>query len=103
MRLKLNLDNHCVETEIRRLYNARVGECLGHRRVSAEDEEIIELLKNMLETIDFPSLRSSWKDLAGGPGRDAMLVLEDGRQVWIEINNKRINMDGPWERRTKTS
>lgn len=102
MRLKLNLDNHCVETEIRRVYNARVGECLKNSRVSAEDEELIELLKNMLETIDFPSLRSSWRDLAGGSGRDAILVVDDGRQVWIEINNKRINMDGPWERRTKT-
>lgn len=101
MHLKLNLDNHCVETEIRRLYNARVGECLAHRRGSAEDEALIELLKNMLETIDFPSLRSSWKELSGGPGRDAMLVLEDDSRVWIEINNKRINMDGPWERRIK--
>ncbi len=102
MRLKLNLDNHCVETEIRRIYNARVRKCLGHGRVSAEDEELIELLKIMLETMDFSSLRSAWKELAGGSGRDAILFKENGIQVWIEINNKRISMDGPWERITKT-
>ncbi len=102
MRLKLKLDNHCVETEIRRIYNARVGECLKNPRFSEDDGQIIELLKTVLETMDFSSLRSSFRELAGGSGGDAMLVPEGDRRLWIEINNKRISMDGPWEKRAKT-
>ncbi|MCP4119446.1 MAG: hypothetical protein GY737_29415 [Desulfobacteraceae bacterium] len=102
MRLRLELDNHCVESEIRRIYNARVGDCLKSGRFSADDEEVIELLKNLLETVDFSRLRSACRELAGNPGTDAELVLGDDRRVWIEIDNKRISMDGTWERRTKT-
>ena len=102
MRLRLDLGNHCVASEIRRIYNARVRECLGRGRLSADDGEVIELLKSLLETVDFSSLRASCRELAGRPGTEAVLVQGDDRRVWIEINNKRINMDGPWERRTKT-
>lgn len=102
MRLNLNLDNHCVETEIRRIYNARVGECLKNGRFSVDDGQIIEVLKTVLETMDFPRLRSACRELAGGSGRDTMLVLGGDRRLWIEVNNKRISMDGPWEKKTKT-
>ena len=113
MRLKLNILNHCVETEIRSIYNSRVRACLKGGVVSDSDEEIIELLKTMLETVDFYSLRSSLINLGlrdpglGGSGLRALegeviLVWEGGSvgesysRVWIEINNERIGIDCPW-------
>ena len=118
MHLKLNILNHCVETEIRSIYNSRVKACLKQGVVSADDEEIIELLKTMLETVDFYSLRSSLTELAlidsglGGAGLRALegevilawegdSVGESDSRVWIEINNERIGIDCPWRIRVK--
>lgn len=113
MRLKLNILHHCVETEIRRIYNSRVKACLKQGVVSVVDEEIVELLKNMLETVDFYTLRSSLiKFGLGAPGSGSLegeiilvsegdSVRESDSRVWIEINNERIGIDCPWRIRAK--
>ena len=107
MHLKLNILNHCVETEIRSIYNSRVKACLKQGVVSADDEEIIELLKTMLETVDFYTLRSSLIKFGfRNPGPrgledEVRLVWESDSRVWIEINNKKIGIDCPWRIRVK--
>ena len=92
MRLKLNLDHHCVQTEILRIYNARVRSCLKGKRVMPDDEDIIELLKNLLETLDFSHLRSSVKALAGKEQADVVLVRDKNQKIWIEVNGRQIGI-----------
>lgn len=94
MRIKLNLDCHCVETEIRRIYNLKVRACLKDRRVTAHDADVIELLKKLIETVDFPRLRSSVHGVLLGEKWPAALVFDGDKIPWIEIRNQRIGMDG---------
>ena len=94
MRLELNLDNHCVETEIRRIYNAKVKSCLTGQRITAHDADVIELLKTLLETVDFPGLRSALKAVSGENKYPAVLVVDKTNRPWVEIKNQRIVMGG---------
>ncbi|ACN15433.1 hypothetical protein HRM2_23380 [Desulforapulum autotrophicum HRM2] len=92
MRIKLNLDNHCVETEIRKLYNAKVKSCLRGQTITDHDADVIELLKALLETVDFPGLRSALKAVSGEKTYPAVLVVDRTNKPWIEIKNQRIEM-----------
>ncbi len=94
MRLELNLDSHCVETEIRRIYNAKVRSCLRGRSVTAHDADVIEHLKALLETVDFPALRSALKAASGDQTYPAVLVIDQTNSAWVEIRNQRIKMGG---------
>jgi len=96
MRIKLNLDTHCVETEIRRIYNLKVRACLKDRRVTIHDADVIELLKNLIETVDFSRLRSSIHGVLHEEIWPAFLVVDGDNTPWIEIRNKRIGMNGKW-------
>jgi hypothetical protein len=94
MRIELNLDSHCVETEIRRIYNLKVRSCLRNQRVTTHDADVIELLKKLIETVDFSRLRPSIHGVLQGEIRPAALVADGDKAPWIEIGNKRIGMDG---------
>ena len=94
MRIELNLDSHCVETEIRRIYKLKVRSCLKDRSVTTHDADVIELLKKLLETVDFPRLRSSIYGILQGKKWPAVLVVGGDEIPWIEIKNQRMGMDG---------
>jgi hypothetical protein len=87
MRLTLNLERHCVETEIRRLYNQRLRQCLGDPGRLDTDGAELELLVQALKTLDFQMLRARYPELRGGMiGRSGVfLVLENGMAPLIEI------------------
>lgn len=94
MRLELNLESHCVETEIRRIYNLKVRSCLKNRRVTTQDSDVVELLKKLIETVDFARLRSSIHGVSQEKILPAALVVDGDKSPWIEIGNKRIGMNG---------
>lgn len=62
----LDLLQHCVETEIRRLHNRALRTALAPGGLSPDLEARLELLQQALETFDFPRLRSLDPILAGG-------------------------------------
>jgi hypothetical protein len=94
VRIELNLDSHCVETEIRRIYNLKVRSCLKNRRVTTQDADVVELLKKLIETVDFSRLRSSVHGVLQEKILPTALVADGDKSPWIEIGNKRIGMDG---------
>lgn len=100
MRIELNLDSHCVETEIRRIYNLKVRSCLKNRRVTTQDADMVELLKKLIETVDFPRLRSSIHGVLQGEKSPSLLVVDANKTPWIEIRNQRIGMDGELVKKT---
>jgi len=87
----LDLSRHCIQTEIRRLYNRSVSR---YFKLEKEDPQLaadIELLKNALETLDFPRLRSAHGALAGGRGdREVELVADDQGGVIVQIDGIEI-------------
>jgi hypothetical protein len=89
----LDLSKHCIQTEIRRLYNRCVSR---YFKLEKEDPELasdIELLKAALETLDFPGLRSEHKALAGGRG-DPLIELESGDdgKVLVRVEGREITL-----------
>ena len=81
--MKLDLSKHCIQTEIKRLYNQSVSR---YFKLKGEDPQLaadIELLKAGLETLDFPGLRSAYPELAGGRGASVVELAsgDDGRVV----------------------
>ncbi|WP_084070963.1 hypothetical protein [Desulfocicer vacuolatum] len=71
----MNLQYHCIETEIKKLYNRRVS--MGLKKgLTNELEREIEGLKTALETFDFRRLRSQHRQLAGGKNQWAILNVD---------------------------
>ncbi len=85
--MKLDLSRHCIETEIRRLYNRSVSLYFRLKRKDPQLEADIELLKAALEGFDFRRLRSGYGELAGGQdNRVVELVYDDDGGVLVRID-----------------
>jgi len=89
MKIKLNLSRHCVETEIKRLYNQSV---LKYFKADDQDhiEKQIEILQHALQTLDFGTLRNNYPELAGHSNDHIELSIDDYNQIIILINGKNI-------------
>lgn len=74
IKIKLDLQEHCIETEIKKIYNHRVSVSLK-QGLTDELEREIEGLKTALETFDFGKLRSHYRQLAGGANQWAILKI----------------------------
>lgn len=72
--IKLDLRDHCIETEIKKLYNHGVAKALKKGLTDKREREI-EGLKTALETFDFSKLRSHHRQLAGGVNQWAILKI----------------------------
>ena len=89
--MKLDLSKHCIETEIRRLYNRDVSRYIRLKRGDRQIEADIELLKLALESLDFSQLRSGYPALAGraagctvelvASGADGIVIMLDGIKI----------------------
>jgi hypothetical protein len=80
IQIPLDLSRHCLYSEIRRLYNRMLSSCLKSAEQEALTGKKLELLKQALETWDFPTLRADHGALAGGRNNTVALVTdEDGR------------------------
>jgi hypothetical protein len=74
--IQLDLRRHCVETEIKKLYNLALG---AYFRPGADKQSLearIGLLALALEGLDFPALRGRYPDLCGG-GSQPVVLFED--------------------------
>ena len=50
------VDNPCIETKIKKLYNKKLNELLKKEKISNSDSEEIELLKYALENFNFSTM-----------------------------------------------
>lgn len=74
--IHLDLRRHCVETEIRKLYNLALGAYFKPGADKPELEARIGLLKLALVGFDFPGLRGRHPDLCGGSTQPVVLFQE---------------------------
>ncbi len=58
VKIKLDISRHCIETEIKRMYEKKLGEYFRKKYSPHILEEEIEALSYVLQNIDFPSLRT---------------------------------------------
>ena len=89
--MNLDLSRHCIETEIRRLYNRSVSRYIKLKKEDPQLEADVELLKAALEGLDFPGLRSGHGELAGNRGnRVVELAAGDAGKVVIRIDGRDV-------------
>ncbi len=86
MDIRLNLERHCIETEIRRRYNRAVADCFKAKADMPELERRVEMLKTALETFDFPQLRRRFPELAGSGEAAVALTRRGGGPLCVTID-----------------
>lgn len=89
--MKLDLSKHCIQTEIKRLYNRSVSRYFKLEREDPQLAATIELLKAALEGLDFSRLRSDYSELAGGRGDCAVELVAGAKGgVVVRIEGREV-------------
>jgi hypothetical protein len=91
MKLELNLRKHCVETELKRLYNRSLSKYFEPGCNREKLEKIIDVLKTVLENSNFSNLRSTYPELSGKSEANIVLTTDRKDYVVILINGIEIN------------
>lgn len=83
--LDLNLERRCIATEAKRAYERALSESF---RSPGSDElaNRVELLKDLLEQVDLPSLRAAHPELQSGGG--TVRILREGGAIRIEAEGR---------------
>ena len=89
--MQLDLSQHCIHTEIKRLYNRCVSRYFKLKTDEPRLAADIEMLKAALEGLDFSRLRSEYVELAGGRA-DPVVELEagDNGKVVVRIDGRDV-------------
>ncbi len=82
--LDLDLNHHCIATEVKRRYNRALSRLLKGDGAGDDLEAEVELLKLALETLDFPAMRSRYPDLSGDTGVSVVLG-RNGENLFVAI------------------
>lgn len=90
IRIPLDLYRHCLQTETRRQYNRLLSACLKNPDTDELAEKKLELLRQALETWDFPALRAAHRELAGGQENEVALAADEAGRLFILLNGRAI-------------
>jgi len=90
LKIVLNLRQHCIETDIKQLYERSLAEYFQSPEDRGTIEEKIALLKRALETLDFSALRSRYPELAGNSNARVSLIADSRSTVALWIHNNQI-------------
>ena len=91
MMIILDLSKHCIETEIKKLYNRSVSQYFKPDADKAQLEKEIEILQKALETFNFNRLRSDYPQLSGHHNDSVALIVNDQNQITLLIEGKPID------------
>ena len=91
MKIKLDLKKHCIETELKRLYNQSLSQYFKPGSNPKQTEETIDVIKSVLENSNISKLRSKYPELSGNSEADIALTADRQGQVVIIINGLEIN------------
>jgi hypothetical protein len=99
--IQLDLRRHCVETEIKKLYNLTLGAYFKPNADKPGIEARIRLLTRALAGLDFAELRSRYPDLCGG-GSQPVVLFEDPEGVpRLRLKDFPVDTSGATGRRPK--
>ena len=91
MKIKLNLKKHCIETELKWLYNRNLSQYFKPGCNQKQIEKIIDVIKTVLENSNISDLRSKYPELSGNSEANILLKTDRQDQVVISINGLEIN------------
>ncbi|MBC2712022.1 MAG: hypothetical protein HGJ94_13870, partial [Desulfosarcina sp.] len=87
MNIELDLKRHCIETEMKRRYNAAISRYFKADSDKTDLEKELALLQQALQAFDFQQLRSRWPVLSGGSGCRVFLTLDAAGQPNLSFEN----------------
>ena len=90
MDIFLNLEKHCIETEIKRLHNRCISRYFKRDGDLPMIEAELELLADALKTLDFAALRSRYPQLAGQGDAPVVLTRAAGAPVVVLIDGEPV-------------
>jgi hypothetical protein len=88
--LMLDLRRHCIETALRSAYNRALAEVLRLRTPDPQTERRLSLLQAALEQLDFPALRSRFRELAGNCPAQVAIGEEAPGRIGVRIAGRAI-------------
>ncbi|MGM0452633.1 MAG: hypothetical protein ACQERN_05670 [Thermodesulfobacteriota bacterium] len=94
MNIKLSLQHHCIETEIKKQYNKAVSDYFKAGKTdepAAELEDRIDMLHQAIEGFDFRHLRNQYRDLRGDTDAEVTLSRSASNQLRLHINGETID------------
>jgi hypothetical protein len=100
LEIRLDLRRHCVQTEIKRLYNLALGAYFKPGADKSGLEARIGLLKQALEGFDFPALRGRYPGLCGGGSQPVVLFEEPDGVVRLRVGELPLGSAGQTGRRS---
>ena len=83
------VDNPCIQTKIKTLYNHKLNELLTKEKITNADSDEIELLKYALENFNFPSLRLKC-ELNKINSDNKVLIEKKNNTLTVTINDVQI-------------
>ncbi len=90
--IRVNLQRHCIETELKRLHRRCVDRMLKTDTNPPEAEKTLQVLKDALECLDFPYLRAAFPELAGSRPVEANLSGTPDGCLKLTINHQIIDL-----------
>ena len=89
MEIILDLDSHCIETEIRKQYDRTVKQLLDSGSFDGQEARKVEILKFLLENMPFPVIRSLCETHLQEKDNHAFIAENAGR-LEIFVNGKSV-------------
>lgn len=95
MEIKLKLDRHCIETEMKRQYNKTLSAYFksGPEADKQALETRIDLLQQGLENFDFNHLRANYPQLRGEVEAEVTLAPTAKNKPELRINGEPVHAD----------
>ena len=92
MNIILNLNHHCIATEVKKLYNKAVSQYFKPDADIEKLEKRIEIFKYLLEKSDFAYLRNTYPELRGHCASNVQITTEHNGQIFIILNHNKIEI-----------
>lgn len=101
--IRLNLQRHCIETELKRLHRRWVDRLLKADTDSAEAEKTLQILEDALKRLDFPQLRAAFPELTGIRPIEAILIEAPNGCLELMINHQTIDLSCYYKSKTPSA
>lgn len=92
MHIDLNLEKHCIETEIRKRHDRCISRYFKGQGDLSRIEAELKLLESAMRTLDFGVLRSRYVDLAGQTEASITLARDDRAFLIILIDGRPVDL-----------
>ncbi|MBI9074669.1 MAG: hypothetical protein JEZ02_04585 [Desulfatibacillum sp.] len=91
LKILIDISKTCVHGGARKAYEKVLAKSLKATPNDLDNLELeVEALKNFLERVDFPCLRSLHPALAGGQEKHAIIHFQEPDKCWVEVAGEKI-------------